>query len=125
MSTVKTRTLEILDQIAQIQEAYGDGVAADLAAVLGLQDLDPASIKAALERTALNDDVRQLVDRTVGDAMTVGDETSVLAAFERAVQGCFMARTRRLAHHVGRARGHANPQGILRYGLPEMISRPG
>lgn len=125
MSSVNSRTLDILTKIAAIQAAYGDGVAADLAQILELDDLKPATIKEALNRDALSSDVRQLVDRTVGDAMTVGDETGLLAAFERAVQGCFMSRTRRIAHHVGRARGHANPQGILRYGLPEMISRPG
>lgn len=125
MSTINGRTLDILNKIASIQEAYGDGAAADLDEILGLPDLQPSTIKEALNRDALNADVRQLVDRTVGDAMTAGDEASLLAAFERAAQGCFMSRTRRIAHHVGRARGHAAPQGILRYGLPEMISRPG
>lgn len=125
MSTLAGRTVEILAKIAAIQEAIGAGAAADLAAILGLTDLQPATIKAALERGSLNDGVHELVDRALGDAMTAGDEASILATFERAMHSCYQSRTRRIAHHIGRCRGQADPQGILLYGLPEMISRPG
>lgn len=125
MSTVNGLTVDILTKIAAIQEAIGEGAAANLASILGIADLQPSTIKSALDRGALNSDVHQLVDRALGDAMTAGDEASILATFERAMQSCYMSRTRRIAHHLGRCRGQADPQGILRYGLPEMISRPG
>ena len=124
MSSVTGFTTELLERIAAMQVAIGEGRYISLGEALGVADATPEAIKEALGRAGLNDLVPELVKATVGDSMTIGDETALAAAFERAVQGCRMSRIRHMAHHQGRALGHGDAQGILRYGIPEMMARP-
>lgn len=123
MSAVNGRTTDMLSRLATLQRQIADGQPVDLS-VLEIAGITPAQIAEALNRDDINQAVPAVVDQTVGDAMTLGDEAGLLAALERATQSCYQTRLRRIVHHQGRARGHADPQGILLYGLQQMMARP-
>jgi len=124
MSSLSGGTVDLLNGIADMQNEVGSGFPIRFAEVFGLQEVTPAAIKEAFNRNELNGQVPALVDQTLGDAMTVGDEVSVAAAWERAVQNSFQGRIRKMAHANGRSVGHGATQGIFRYGMQEIMARP-
>ena len=126
MSEMSDQAVELLNTIAGIQTDISEGKPACPLYGSGNSDPErtPFDIQTEYDRKDANEAAPGLVDQTLGDAMTASDEGAIVATWERAVQGSAQSRIRRMAHVVGRAKGQGDTEGILRYGLHELLVRP-